>query len=501
MLRIDKFSGLSRTVLAAISVVVALVAAGPEAAQAQQATTTSASQTIYVELNEGQLVRLAKPATSVFIANPAIADVSVKSDRLVYIFGTASGETTMFAVDESDNVVANVKVLVTHNLSRLNEAISQLIPGSNIAATSLDGGIVLSGAVNNATQSENVRRLAARFISEGEDIINQLSVVAPNQVNLRVRIAEVARDVVNEFGFNWESAFIGAQDFLFGVATGGAVVPSSLFGNQTVSPNTAPFANSNPNGVGAGNFLTRPNGLEANSLFFRSTYGNFDVNGLIDLLAQNGLVTILAEPNLTALTGETASFLAGGEFPVPIAQRSDQISVEFRQFGVSLAFTPTMINDNRISMRVRPEVSQLSNNGAVVLNNVQIPALTTRRAETTVELGSGQSFAIAGLLLDNSLQSIDEVPGLSDLPILGALFRSDRFERNETELVIIVTPYVVRPAPSPDVFALPTDPYTNRQRSTAEREMALTPSQPQTLPLGNTGMAGAPIGASGFVLE
>lgn len=501
MLRIDTFFGLSRIVLAAFAVAATLVATGPRTATAQQASTTSASQTIFVELNEGQIVRLAKPATSVFIANPAIADVSVKSDRLVYVFGTASGETTLFAVDGDDNVVANVKILVTHNLSRLNESIHQLMPDNNVSATSVDGGIVLSGSVNNATQSENIRRLAARFISEGEDIINQLDVVAPNQVNLRVRIAEVARDVVNEFGFNWESAFIGAQDFLFGVATGGAVIPSSLFGNQTVSPTTAPFANSNPNGLGAGNFLTRPNGFEANSLFFRSTYGNFDVNGLIDLLEQNGLVTILAEPNLTALNGETASFLAGGEFPIPIATRTNEITVSFRQFGVSLAFTPTLIGDNRISMRVRPEVSQLSNNGAVVLNNVQIPALTTRRAETTVELGSGQSFAIAGLLLDNSLQSIDEVPGLSDIPILGALFRSDRFERNESELVIIVTPYIVEPVPSPDNFVLPTDPYIKRDRSTGERESAMSPSQPQTLPLGNTGMAGAPVGASGFVLE
>ncbi|MGF1608981.1 MAG: type II and III secretion system protein family protein [Kiloniellales bacterium] len=445
--------------------------------------------TVTVELSEGRLVRLDDPASSVFIANPAIADVNVKSSRLIYLFGTRPGETSLFALDEEDNVIANIKVVVTHNLSRLNASLSQLAPDSDIRATSINGAIVLSGAVRNATQAEDARRLATRFIGENEEVINQLDVTAPNQINLRVRIAEVSRTVINQFGINWESAYTGASNFLFGIATGSPVVPGTLFGTQTVSPPAA-----------SGSFLTRNN--LGNSIFFNSTAGNFDVNGLIDLLASDGLVTVLAEPNLTALSGETASFLAGGEFPIPVPQNDGNITISFKQFGVQLAFTPTLVGDKRISMRVAPEVSQLSNSGAIVINSIQIPALTTRRAETTVELGSGQAFAIAGLMLDSTQQNTDKVPGLSDLPILGALFRSDSFQRAESELVIIVTPYIVQPVASDRLLSAPTDPYVSREPNAAERELAISPSQPQTIPLASGLVpANPPSQPSGFIVE
>lgn len=438
---------------------------------------------IVVELNEGKLIRLDKPANSVFIANPNVADISVKSAQLVYLFGTRPGETTLFAVDEEDEVVANLKVVVNHNISRLTEALERLAPEAGITATSIDGAIVLSGSVENATISENARRLATRFIGDNEEIINQLGVTAPNQINLRVRVAEVSRQVVNQFGINWDAAFQNS-DFLFGLATGFPVTVPTLPASPT-----------------AGNFITRP-GVGINSLFFSGSPGNFDVNGLIDLLAEDDLVTVLAEPNLTALSGETANFLAGGEFPIPVPQRNGNFTIQFKQFGVSLAFTPTLIGKNRISMRVAPEVSQLTNTGAITIASIQVPALTTRRAETTVELGSGQSFAIAGLLLDNTRQDSNSVPGLSDLPILGPLFDSDRFERNESELVIIVTPYIVKPVASETLMALPTDPYLDVEPSPAERDVALSPAQPQTIPL-NTGApnAGGPTRPSGFIVE
>ena len=459
-------------------------------AQAQQATFSPPRQTLQIELNEGQLIRLGKPANSVFVANPLVADVSVKSEQLVYVFGTGTGETTFYAVDSDDNIIASVRLVVNHNVSRLNAALNQLSPEAGINAQSLDGGIVLSGAVGNATLSENARRLATRFLGENEEVINQLAVTQPNQVNLQVKIAEISRQVIDQFGFNWEAVFTGSASFLFGIATGDPVIPASLFGNNTVSPQ-----------LGNQSFLSR-NGLETSSGFFRSTRGNFEVSSLIDLLAQNGLVTILAEPNLTAISGETASFLAGGEFPIPVPQRNGNITIEFKKFGVSLAFTPTLLGQNRISMRVRPEVSQLSNAGAIVVQNFQIPSLTTRRAETTVELGSGQSFAIAGLMLDNTQQDSDEIPGLSDIPILGPLFNSDRFERNESELVIIVTPYIVKPIDSRERIALPTDPYVDRAPSVIERETALTPAVPHTLSIGRAaGMAGTPPSLTGFILE
>ena len=474
--------------LAAGAMLLSALFVGP--ALAEEATFAPPGQVLTVELNEGQLVRLSQRAASVFVANPLVADVSIKSDRLVYIFGTGVGETTLYAVDASDNIVANVAVVVTHNISRLNATLRRLAPAGGISAESLDGGIVLTGAVENPTVSEDARRLATRFLGENEEVINQLAVTSPNQVSLRVRIAEVSRQVVDQFGLNWEAVFTGSSSFLFGLSTGTPVLTGTL---ATIDSTFSPA-------IGSSTFVTRT-GLENSSAFFRSTRGNFEINGLIDLLAQNDLITILAEPNLTALSGETASFLAGGEFPVPVPQR-DGITIEFKKFGVSLAFTPTILGNNRISMRVRPEVSQLSVAGQIVIQNFQIPSLTTRRAETTVELGSGQSFAIAGLLLDNTQQNLDQIPGLSDLPILGPLFDSDRFERNESELVIIVTPYVVQPVARGERMALPTDPYVNREPTRAEREISLAPEVPHTVRLGpTTGLAGARPALSGFILE
>ena len=248
------------------------------------------------------------------------------------------------------------------------------------------------------------------------------------------------------------------------------------------------------------NFLTRSNAN--NNLFVSGNIGQVDINGLVDALAEDGLISIMAEPNLTALTGETASFLAGGEFPIPVPQDNGNITIEFKQFGVGLAFTPTILDDARISMRVRPEVSQLSSAGAVQLNGFFIPSLTTRRAETTVELASGQSFAIAGLLLDNSQQTNDAVPGLSDLPILGALFQSDLFERNETELVILVTPYVVQPIGKRQLLATPTDPYVSTKPAVSGQSLALSAANAQIVPVDPSHPAAQELaGRPGFIVE
>jgi pilus assembly protein CpaC len=261
-------------------------------------------------------------------------------------------------------------------------------------------------------------------------------VSASTQVHLRVRVAEVSREVIKEFGINWESVF-ETGDLLFGFATG-----RPAFG-------------------AAGSIFRGPsqaNGAAPDLLFGSFTPGDSVVNTAIDALAQEGLVNILAEPNLTALSGETASFLAGGEFPIPVATDEDEITIEFKEFGIQLAFTPTVLSGNRISLRVRPEVSELSDDGAIEVNGLTIPALKTRRAETTVELGSGQSFAIGGLLSSDVQNAVSKTPGLGDLPVLGTLFRSTAFRRDETELVIIVTPYLVRPVDEP-VLATPGDGY------------------------------------------
>jgi pilus assembly protein CpaC len=413
-----------------------------------------------VEMNQGRLIRLVTPATSVFIANPDIADLNVKSSRLVYIFGKSPGQTTLFAVDRNENVVANVQIVVEHNIGRLQENIDRLVPEGSVVASSVSGGIILSGSVANGTDSENIRRLANRFITKSEEIINQLQVTAPNQINLRVRIAEVSRQIINRFGFNW-NALYSKGNFLLGLTTFNPTLESSTLLTPT-------FNN-----------------------------GTFNVNAIVDTLADDGLITLLAEPNLTALSGETASFLAGGEFPIPVAQDKDTITIAFKEFGVSLAFTPTLIGESRISLKVKPEVSQLTTTGSVTIGSVQVPGLSTRRAETTVELASGQSFAIAGLLQDNSQELIKNTPGLGDLPVLGALFKSERFERNETELIIIVTPYLVNPV-SDGRLDLPTDPY---RKAPTSRPPAKSVAQTLVVPLSGAETANRAAGGTGYLLD
>jgi len=388
---------------------------------------------ITLEVNKGTLVRLSGAAATVFVANPDIADVQVKSPTLVYITAKAPGETVIYAVDASDSVLLNAPILVEHDITRLRSSLRQLAPGERISADSVDGNLVLSGVVSDAGQADKVRALAASIAGEakGSQVINRMTVATPNQVNLQVRIAEVDVTKLNDIGVNWSKAFGN---------------PASSLQFQTV----------NPTAIAA----EIPNTLIVGKMIGQS------VSATIDALTQEGFITDLAEPNLTAMSGQTASFLAGGEFPVPINGSSaatggfPTITVEFKSFGVSLAFTPTVIDATHLNLRVRPEVSELTTTGEVSVPltataTVTIPALTVRRAETSVELASGESFALAGLLQHMSTQLVSKVPWIGDIPIIGAVFRSDRFQRSETDLVVIVTPYLVQPVQTR--LAAPTD--------------------------------------------
>jgi pilus assembly protein CpaC len=392
---------------------------------------------IVLEVGKGTLIRLTAPAATVFIANPDVADVQVKSPSLIYISAKSPGETVIYAVDASDSVLLNSPVRVEHDISRLRSSLRQLAPGERISADSIDGNLVLTGIVSDAGRADKARALAAAIAGEvkGSQVINRMTVATPNQVNLQVRIAEVSLSVLNEIGVNWRK--IGS---------------------------TVNFLTQNPVTIAS----------EAQNFIIVGKQTGQAVTAMVDALAQEGFVTDLAQPNLTAMSGQTASFLAGGEFPVPISGSSTAtggvptITVEFKSFGVSLAFTPTVIDANHVNLRVRPEVSALTTVGAVSLPitntaTITIPALTVRRAETSVELGSGESFALAGLLQHTSTQDTSRVPWLGDIPILGALFKSDRFQRAETELVVIVTPYLVQPvatrvAAPTDGLLLPSDP-------------------------------------------
>ena len=405
------------------------VLAGSAAGQEAESLATEGQLTL--EVSKGRVIRLPRPAATVFVADPEIADVQAQSASIVYLFGRRTGSTSLYAIDENDQLLVRTAITVQHNLSGLRQAIGQLMPDAQVTASTVDGSIVLDGQVDNPVQAQELRELAERYLGEEESVLFRVRIAAPTQVNLRVRVAEVSRDVLKEFGINWEAIFANGN-FTFGLVSG-----------RSVSD-------------GLGNFLRSPTG--ANSAFGSWQSGDDFVNTALDALAEEGLVNVLAEPNLTALSGETASFLAGGEFPIPIDSDEDGLEIEFKEFGISLAFTPTVLSSNRISLRVRPEVSDLSEKGAITINGLTIPALATRRAETTVELGSGQSFAIGGLLSTDIENAISKYPGIGDVPVLGALFRSTRFRSNETELVILVTPYLVRPVDEP-VMALPTDGY------------------------------------------
>jgi len=383
----------------------------------------SSGQSLDLEVSKGRLVRLDRPAATVFVADPEIANIQVKSPSLIYLLGKKPGQTTLYAVDGKERVLANIDISVTHNLGRLRDILEELHPGSDVRVASINGTLVLDGTVASASAAEDVRRLAISFVGDEKNIINRLSVTAPNQVNLRVRVAEVSRGVDKQLGFNW-SILGSIGGFSLGLAT------------------SNPFAGA----------------VTQNTLSVGKKIAGWDFNTVIDALEEEGLVSVLAEPNLTALSGETASFLAGGEFPILVPDSTGRVTIEFKKFGVSLAFTPTLLGESRINMHVRPEVSQLSSTNSVTLNSFVVPSLTTRRAETTVELGSGQSFAIAGLLQNNVTHDISKFPGLGDVPVLGGLFKSDRFQRDESELVIIITPYIVRPVSS-NKLAAPTDGY------------------------------------------
>lgn len=389
---------------------------------------------VMLEVRQGRLIRLPRAASAVFVADPEVADVQAHSPTLIYLFGRKGGTTTLYAVDNGENVLLQREVRVEHHLSGLRRALDEIAPGSGVDVRSIDGGIILDGAVENPQRAQEVRELVGRFLGENETLVNRLDVAASTQVSLRVRVVEVSRAVTKQFGINLD-ALLSPGDFFFGLATGRPFLSAdrTLFQRFADETGTAAALAGSYNGDGV------------------------DVNGVVDALERNGFVNVLAEPNLTALSGETASFLAGGEFPVPVGRDEDTIEIQFKQFGVSLAFTPTVLSRERISLRVRPEVSELSDNGAIQLDNLTIPALSTRRAETTVELGSGQSFAIGGLISNTTRDNLEKVPGLGDVPVLGPLFRSTSFRRSETELVILVTPYLVRPVTSASKLATPAD--------------------------------------------
>ena len=388
---------------------------------------------ITLDAGTGRIVQLGAGASSVFAADPRVAEVHPASPTSLFVFGVAPGRTTIAALSAAGSPIAQYDVVVKPSRYGANEAeaaIARAVPGASVHVETLQNGLTITGQVRTPADADRAMQIVRGYAPKDQTVDNRLSVGTSIQVNLRVRIAEMSRNLVRQLGVNWEA--------LGNIGT---------IGKFPVFP--ALSLNANKDTVTAVTNASNPLNLGVN------------FNGLIDALAQDELIHILAQPNLTAVSGEPASFLVGGEFPIPVAQQNNQVTIEFKQFGVSLAFIPTVASDGLITLKVRPEVSQLSNQNNVQLTAgnsvIVVPSLTVRRAETTVQLGSGESFAIAGLLQDYTTASNSGVPIAGDVPVLGALFRSDKFQRNETELVIVVTPYVVRPVANPAALRLPTD--------------------------------------------
>ncbi|WP_343562730.1 type II and III secretion system protein family protein [Kiloniella sp. b19] len=424
---------------------------------------------LQLEINAGRFIELGKPAESIFIANPEIADIQLESSRRLHLYGKTYGATTLSVLGKGGELIYTRNIFIEHNTQQLNETVKLIYPNTDVQFSSLNGNLVVSGEAKDAEMANSLLALAGRVTGDPATIENHLRIAAPNQVNLRVQIAEVSRDITKELGLNFQAA--------------------SSFGDLgvTLFSGSADAINNN--------IITG-----TSALFADTTFGDTALRTVIDAIDDKGLITLLAEPNLTAISGESANFLVGGEFPIPLAT-DDGLEISFKQFGISLDFVPVVLDEKTIHIKVATESSQISDVGALQLNGFQIPAITVRRANTAVNLGSGQSFAIAGLLQNNTTQNLNEYPGLQEIPILGALFRSNKFQRQETELVIIVTPYLVRPVSTQ--LALPTDGYSpasDLERSLDGRLHKARLADGTTGPVDGTGRMG-PVGPVGFILR
>ncbi len=404
--------------------------AQPAPAAVQAPTWSGPRQFVALTVGAGKLLRLPGPAGSILLADPSIADVQTPGASELFVFGRKPGRTSLLILSRNGATIASYLLTVELDQSALQSAFRAEAGDLPVRLTRAQHGLILEGTVPTPAAAARLQSVAQGYLSGGETLVNQLRVGSPVQVNLRVRVAEVSRSVSRSLGFNWATLF-RAGSFLVGLQTN-AAVSGAAFANQ------------------AGTLFNSGGNIGA-------SVGSRDATGtlVLDAMANEGLVTMLAEPNLTTTSGEAATFLAGGQFPIPVPQALGVTSIEYKNYGVSVGFTPTVLSTGTISMKVSPEVSSLTTAGQSTINGTLVPALTTRRAETTVQLASGQSFAIAGLLQNNASNNIQKIPWLGDIPILGALFRSTQFRRDQTELLIVVTAYVVQPADQ--IPSLPTD--------------------------------------------
>lgn len=456
-----RHGALGSALAAALAIGIAASPAAPAGARPARAvhtlrpaaTAEAAPRLVTLSVSSGQLIQLPRAITDVFVADEKVADVQPRTPTKLYIFGKAPGETTISATDKSGAVVFQASVRVGNNISGLAQMLKVTMANAQITAVPMNGMVVLTGTVASPDDIEEADRLVQAFVGKDVMVVTRLKTATPLQVMLKVRIAEVSRDFSKSIGVNFLTRDTSGGTLFFGSqgAPGSISTRAGTRGDTSIDSNGATVGSTLFNFAEAAAGGSRF-GLAGHML-------GLDILSAIDLAETDGLATTLAQPTLTALSGETASFLAGGEIPIPVPQFQGVTTIEYKQYGVSLAFTPTVLGDGRISLRVRPEVSQLTSS-TVQINGYQIPGITARRAETTVVLGSGQSFVIGGLLNNTGNNSVNKAPFLGDLPIIGQLFRSNSFQKSESELVIVATPYLVKPV-SDSRIALPTDGFRN----------------------------------------
>jgi pilus assembly protein CpaC len=416
-----------------------------------------AHQRITLALDKAALVQLDTDARDVLVSSPDIVDAVVRTPRRVFLLAMKTGQTNAFFFDAAGRQILSIDIRVERDVTDLGSMMHSSFAHSNIHVSAMNDNVVLSGTVGSATESARAQDLATSFAGDPKKVVNMIKIEANEQVMLKVRVAEMQRQIAKQFGVNVSEA---------AVAAGVPIIAST--GNQfgLLGRALSDASQAQVGQVCPGQFLA-PGKLAT------VPHCANNIQGVLQALDQVGLMHTLAEPNLTAVSGETARFLAGGEFPVPAGRdQQGNISIAFKQFGVGLSFTPVVLSENRISLQISTEVSELTNTGAFVLQGgsttdpttgqvvtapgLTIPALNVRRAQTTVELPSGGSFAIAGLLQHTNKQVIDQFPGLGDMPVLGALFRSRDYQNQETELVVLVSAYLVKPT-SEKRLASPTD--------------------------------------------
>ncbi|WP_295511456.1 type II and III secretion system protein family protein [uncultured Sulfitobacter sp.] len=437
-MKIDRF--LTAALLGLTLSAMPLMMAAPTAVQADtlRVVKKGTNRTLEVPMNRAVVVESDIPFAELSIANPGIADISSLSERTIYVLGKSPGLTTLTLLDAAGQLITNVDVRVASDITEFKERLRQILPGEKIEVRTANDGIVLSGIVSSTQRLQRALDLAERYAPER--VSNLMSVGGIQQVMLKVRFAEMQRSV--------------SKSLSASLALNGLLGSDLALNGGTNTTNTSGAITNSLSGSTPG---TNTN---AGAMLFGFNAGSTQVGLLLEALEQKGAVRFLAEPNLVALSGQEAKFLAGGEYPVPVSQTGDRISVEYKPFGVEMSFIPRVVDKDLINLELNAAVSAIDPSNAVSLGNgFNISAFTRRETSTTVEMRDGESFAIAGLLEDDFTDTSSQLPWIGDVPVLGALFRSANYQRKQTELVIIITAHLVTPTRG-EALALPTDRIT-----------------------------------------